>query len=205
MADRYLALIPEHGGQSFGPFVGGTICIGTDAHACQISLGGAAGVRPIHAQITFMPDGRAFLETGDRLATLWLFKQGQGQGAHVDATEHLRVGDAIALGAATGPRFILADLPPVRRPVQSVPLPPSATGAIRMGTSATEGFRREKPGAIQGAANDAASSISNARTFAKRSPVMAIVVLLGVMALFAGTCAGLVGGLIAWLTVAAGA
>ena len=38
MADRYLALIPEHGGQSFGPFVGGTICIGTDAHSCQISL-----------------------------------------------------------------------------------------------------------------------------------------------------------------------
>lgn len=198
MADRYLALIPEHGGSSFGPFAGGTICVGADPHACQISLAGAPGVRPIHAQITFMPDGRAFLQAADRAATLWRFTPGSPQGAPVDGTEHLRVGDAFALGAATGPRFVLSDLPPVHRPVQAVPLP-SATGAIRMSSAAAEGYRREKPGLIQGAANDARLTYSDARAGAKRSPVMAVVVALGVMALFAGTCAGLVAGIVAWV------
>ena len=113
MPDRYLALTPEHGGQTFGPFTGGTLCIGADARSCQISLSGAPGVRPIHAQVTFMPDGRAFLQPGDRGAGLWWFPGATGEGKRIDGTEHLKVGDAFALGAANGPRFILSDLPPV--------------------------------------------------------------------------------------------
>lgn len=197
MPDRYLALSPEHGGQTFGPFPGGTVCIGSDNRSCQISLSGAAGVRPIHAQITFMPDGRAFLQAGDRGAEMWLFLvSGQGQPEKVDGTEHLRVGDAFTLGPANGPRFILSDLPPVHRPVQTVPLP---AAGIRQNNATTEGFRLQKPGMIAGAANDATSTLNNATANAKRNPVLALVVVLGVLALFASTCAGLVAAALAWM------
>ena len=200
MPDRYLALTPEHGGQTFGPFPGGTLCIGSDPRSCQISLSGAAGVRPIHAQITFMPDGRAFLQPGDRGAGLWWFPQASGEGKRIDGTEHLRLGDAFALGAINGPRFLLSDLPPVHRPVQTMPLP---TAGIRQNTSTTEGFQRNRPGMIAGAASDAQSTLSQAKSNAQRNPVIALVVVLGVLALFASTCAGLAAAVIAYLGISA--
>lgn len=179
----YLSLPPEQGGTSFGPFTAGTFCVGTDPRSCQVVLGAMAGLRPIHAQVTLMPDGRVFLAPGERAAALWVHRRGGGAPELLDGSAALALGDAFSLGAPGGPRFALGDLPPVRA-VTALPPPPPPSG--RGGVT---GFT-QRDEAYQAAKTKGPGLLGSADGAKKLDPVVIGLIGLGVFVIFAGTCAG---------------
>ncbi len=198
MPDRYLALSPEQGGTCFGPFPSGTLCVGTDNRTCRVVLGPMPGLRPIHAQITFSPDGRAFLQPGDRAAALWVHSR-SGQVSAVDGSAALQLGDAFSLGSPQGPRFIVCDVPPLQT-VRQAPPPPPPPGA----GGVTQHMRRDERYQTRGAtmAGDltrgAVQDMARMKEESKTSPLFIVLAVLGVGGIFAGTCAGLAAGIWAW-------
>lgn len=193
MPDRYLALPPEQGGTSFGPFSAGTICVGTDNRTCQIVLQPGAGLRPLHAQVTFMPDGRALVQAGDRQAALWV--HAGGQATPLDGSAILRVGEGFSLASPAGARLVLAELPPVVPVVSNLPPPPKAgvTGVVSHARR-DEAWRARQQGSME----KLTAGQAGGRAGPEDRNLRIVLIALGVMAIFAGTCAGLVAAAFAW-------
>ncbi len=199
MPDRYLALPPEQGGTCFGPFSSGTICLGTDNRACRVTLGALPGLRPIHAQVTITPDGRAFLQAGDRVAQIWVHGRAGGV-TTLDGSAALQLGDAFSLGSPSGPRFILADMPPLQ-PVKTLPPPPPPpSSGVTQHFRREEGYQARRPDAVASTQQDASRAVERVREEAKTSPLYFGVAVLGVFAIMASTCAGIGVAVYAWVS-----
>lgn len=100
----FLQLAPEQGGNRFGPFVGGSINLGSDQKRCQIFLG-MPGIAPIHA--TIMDHGNGGYTVAPTQRGLGLLLMQNGQFKTVDAPMQARSGDTVLVGGHNGARFML--------------------------------------------------------------------------------------------------
>lgn len=128
-----LSLSPAWGDTTFGPFQGTTVQLGSDPESCQIQLGTAHGVSPIHAVIWRGADGSFGLQPGTMGAAIYLFTSGSPMARPVMGPVQAHAGDAFALVSPQGPRFIIAHAAPMaaNTPAHRPPAPsilPSAAG-----------------------------------------------------------------------------
>ena len=147
----FLALPPELGGTTYGPFHEGTIAVGTDPERCQLVLNPDAGLLPVHVWISpvghcwsIQPAGRGavFLRRGVSVAA-------------VTAPVQAYPGDVICLVRDDGVRFILrGDPAAVAPPPVAAPTPAETPADVRPtpvvgGGPPTTGGQRRAPTAGQ--------------------------------------------------------
>jgi hypothetical protein len=104
MAQTFLDLPPQMGGQQFGPFYG-TVQIGSDSAACQIVLNTMPGIAPIHAQLTDQGDGTYMIAPTQRGYGLFVAQGGGAQLKPCPGATVVNPGDSIIVGTPAGPRF----------------------------------------------------------------------------------------------------
>jgi len=123
-----LALPPELGGTTYGPFHDGTIAVGTDSERCQLVLNPDAGLFPVHVWVS--PVGHCWtVQPASRGAVVFL-RRGVSVAA-VTAPVQAYPGDVICLGRDEGVRFILrGDPAAIASPVVS-PAPKQTPADVR--------------------------------------------------------------------------
>lgn len=102
----YLALAPDQGGTTFGPFPQGAT-LGSDARQCHVVLPAAMGVLPVHAWVVPAGDRAWSVVPADQDAVVYV-----GRGAMspsvIRGPTQVNDGDTIVLVNPEGPRFTLS-------------------------------------------------------------------------------------------------
>jgi len=193
-----LALAPEFGGQVFGPFAAGTIRLGSDGSQCALALQASLGIRPVHAQLTVQPDGRALLAPVEVAGQVFVHRPGRPP-ERLGSAVNLSPGEAFSLASPDGVRFTLGlmDTPAAQMPSAARP-----RGADRLSANSLAAEARRQAdaslqtmGAVAGARQLGYQAQSGA-LFQPRNVVAAIVAIGGAAVM---GCGGLGTVIYAWL------
>lgn len=193
-----LALAPEFGGQIFGPFPPGTIRLGSDGSQCALALQASLGIRPVHAQLTVQPDGRALLAPVEVAGAVFVHRGGRPP-ERLGSAAYLSPGEAFSLASADGVRFTLGLMDGPSAPMPSAARPQGA-GRLSADSLAAEARRQadaslQTIGAVAGARQFGYQAKSGA-LFQPRNVVAAIVAIGGAAVM---GCGGLGTVIYAWL------